>query len=355
MTIDQLNELLLICIEKGASDVHLSVGAHPAVRIKGEIAFLIKVPKLTQENIFQLISSIVRKEYSSELEEKKNCSFSYAIPGKGRFRVCVYKQRGTYFITFRVNNFLTPTKEKLRLPDETDTVFGIDSGLILVTGPKSSGRTSTCSYIINALRQKNKKYIVTVEDPIEYLYSHDASIISQMEVGIDINDMYSGIGVAMRNSADVIYLSSMMDTQTIRAALEAARSGKIVVTTMDVLGVVDVIRNIVDSFPPDNANYIRTLLAQSLKCVISQQLIPDVNNDLIPLCEVLYGVKSVANLIRENKIVQIEKVIATGSKVDMLSKDNHLKTLYKNNLISIEILKDFCDDWKTLSMSLAKN
>ena len=350
-----LNDLLLKCMDEGSSDLHLSVGIHPAMRKRGEITFLVDSEKMTQDSMAELLSSIVKKRHLTELANTKNCAFAYAIPGKGRFRVSVYQQRGTFCMTFRAGNFSAPTRENLRMPDETEALFEIKSGLILVSGPKGSGTTSTCSYIIDVLRQTKKYHIVTIEDPIENLFSHDKSIISQMEVGLDVKDMHAGIEIALRDNADVIYLSSMMDTDTIRLALEAARSGTIVIATMDILGVEDVIRNTIDVFPAQSTNYIRTLLAQSLKCVISQQLITDVNGDLIPLCEVMYGVRAVANLIRENKVVQIKQVLQTGAKINMLSKDNHLKKLHKAGLISVDILKDFATDWKTLALSMAKD
>ena len=351
----RLNELLLWCIEQGASDLHLSVGMKPAMRRRGEITFLEDSQRMSQDDVADLLKDILTKRYLEELAENKNCAFAYAIPGKGRFRVCVYQQRGTFCMTFRVSSFSAPTKESLRLPDETEALFDIKSGLILVTGPKGSGTTSTCSYIIDRYRQTKNFHIVTIEDPIEHLYSHDKSIITQMEVGLDVKDMYSGIEIALRDNVDVIYLSSVMDLSTIRLALEAARSGKIVIATMDILGVQEVIRNTIDVFPSESTNYIRTLLAQSLKCAISQQLITDVNGDLIPLCEVMYGVRSVANLIHENKVSQIEQVLQTGAKINMLSNDAHLRKLYLAGQISQEILKDFSTDWQTMAISLAKD
>ena len=355
MNVSQLNQILLKCVDVSASDLHLSVGMYPAIRIKGVITFFSNAKRITQEDITEILKGILREEHRIELESKKSCAFAYAIAGKGRFRVCIYQQRGTYFITFSVGSFSVPTKESLRLPSETDEVFDIRSGLILVTGSKGSGTTSTCSYIIDMMRKTKNYHIVTIEDPIEHLFSHDKSIVSQMEVGLDVKDIYTGIEIALRDKADVIYLSSMMDIRTIRLAFEAARAGKLVVTTMDILGVEEVIRNMLEVFPPDITNYMRTLISQSLACVISQQLIPDVNGDLIPLCEVLYGVKAVSSLIRENKIVQIKQVLQNSLKIKMLSKDNHLKKLVQAGDISAETAQNFASNWQTLSLSLARN
>jgi twitching motility protein PilT len=327
---------------------------HPAIRKRGEIMFLNNLPRITQDDMGEILSNITRKEHLAELESKKSSAFAYAIAGKGRFRVCVYQQRGTYFITFSVGSFNIPTKESLRLPGQTDALFDMRSGMILITGPKGSGTTSTCSYIIDTLRRTKSYHIVTIEDPIEHLFSHDKSIVSQMEVGLDVSDIYSGIETALRDNADVIYLSSIMDTRTIRLAFEAARSGKLVITTMDILGVEEVIRNLIEVFPSDNTNYMRTLISQSLKCVISQQLIPDINGDLIPLCEVLYGVRAVSSLIRENKIVQIKQILQNSLKINMLSKDNHLIKLVQSGDISTDTAQNFATDWQTVSISLAK-
>lgn len=351
----ELNQILSKCMEESASELHLSVGANPAVRKQGKIFFLTDLPRVTQEDMADILSNLLNDIHRAELAANKSCAFAYAIAGKGRFRVCIYQQRGTHFITFRMSSFSVPTKEKLRLPDETDALFDIRSGMILVSGIKGSGTTSTCAYIIDKLRQTKSLYIVTIEDPIEHLFRHDKSIVSQMEVGLDVKDIYTGIKTALKDNVDVIYLSSIMDTATIRLAFEAARSGKLVITTMDILGVEEIVRNILEIFPNDSSNYMRTLLSESLKCVISQQLIPDVNGSLIPLCEVLYGVKAVSNLIRENKIIQVKQMLQTGSKINMLSKDNHLKKLYKSGDISIDVLKDFAEDWQTLSLSLAKD
>ena len=354
MNVSQLNQILLKCVEASASDLYISVGMHPAIRKRGEIMFLNNLPRITQDDMGEILSNITRKEHLAELESKKSSAFAYAIAGKGRFRVCVYQQRGTYFITFSVGSFNIPTKESLRLPGQTDALFDMRSGMILITGPKGSGTTSTCSYIIDTLRRTKSYHIVTIEDPIEHLFSHDKSIVSQMEVGLDVSDIYSGIETALRDNADVIYLSSIMDTRTIRLAFEAARSGKLVITTMDILGVEEVIRNLIEVFPSDNTNYMRTLISQSLKCVISQQLIPDINGDLIPLCEVLYGVRAVSSLIRENKIVQIKQILQNSLKINMLSKDNHLIKLVQSGDISTDTAQNFATDWQTVSISLAK-
>ena len=354
MTKEAFQKLLLEVVNKGLTDLHFSVGAFPAVRKSGEVHFLDEYPQITAKDVDTIIQMTIKEEVMVELTKSNNAAYAYSIPGKGRFRVCVYRQRGTYAITFRVSNFNAPDKDVLRLPNEIDHVFTLDSGLVLVAGTKNSGVTTTCSYILDHLRTSKRCHIVTIENPIEYLYSHDKSVVSQMDVGLDVADMKTGIDIAIKDNADVIYLSEMIDTQTIRLALEAARAGKLVISTMDIFGSVDVIRNIIEVFPSESANYIRTLLSQSLTAIISQQLVPDTEGGLIPLCEVVYGIRAVANLIRENKIVQIDKVIENSSKTNMLSKDSHLKRLFINNQISIETLKDFADNWNALSVSVTK-
>lgn len=354
MSIELLHKLLLVIMEKGVNDLHLSVGALPAVRKNGEVHFLSQLSIISMADMDAIIRQVVKPELMDELNRNNHLAFAYSVPGKGRFRVVAYRQRGTFAITFRASNFTVPHKEKLRLPDETDGIFALESGLVLVTGTKNSGVTTTCSYILDRMRTSKRCHIVTIENPIEYLYSYDKSIVSQMDVGLDVPDMQTGIEIAIKDNADVIYLSEMIDTTTIRLALEAARSGKLVISTMDIFGATNVIRNIIDVFPSESANYIRTLLSQSLKCIVSQQLIPDTESGLIPLCEIVYGIKAVANLIRENKIVQIDKVVASSETVNMLSKDNHLARLFKQNLITSETMKDLADDWNSVSVRVSK-
>jgi len=354
MSTDKLQQLLMEITGQGTTDLHLSVGAVPAVRTNGEVRFLSRESIITMADMDAIIRRIVKPEMLDELNKNNNLAFAYSIPGKGRYRVIAYRQRGTFAITFRASNFTVPDKAKLRLPDETDGIFALESGLVLVTGTKNSGVTTTCSYILDRMRTTKRCHIVTIENPIEYLYSYDKSIVSQMDVGLDVPDMQTGIEIALKDNADVIYLSEMIDTKTIRLALEAARSGKLVISTMNIFGASDVIRNIIDIFPSETSNYIRTLLSQSLKCILSQQLIPDRDGGLIPLCEIAYGIKAISNLIRENKILQIDKVIANSETTNMLSKDNHLVRLFKSNLITSETLKDLADDWNSVSILVSK-
>jgi len=354
MSIELLNKLLLIITEKGINDLHLSVGALPAIRKNGEVNFFTELTPITMADMDGIIKLVVKPEMLDKLNQSNHLAFAYSIPGLGRYRVIVYQQRGTFAITFRSSNFTVPDKAKLRLPDETDEIFSLDSGLVLVTGTKNSGVTTTCSYILDRMRTSKRCHIVTIENPIEYLYSYDKSIVSQMDVGLDVADMQTGIEIAIKDNADIIYLSEMIDTKTIRLALEAARSGKLVISTMDIFGASNVIRNIIDVFPSESTNYIRTLLSQSLKCVVSQQLIPDQEGGMVPLCEIVYGLKAVANLIRENKIIQIDKVIATSQTTNMLSKDNHLVRLFKNGVISSDTLKVLAEDWNSVSILVSK-
>ena len=354
MSIELLHRLLMIIAEKGINDLHLSVGALPSVRRNGEVHFLNQLAPISMADMDSIVKQVVKPELQEELNRSNHLAFAYSIPGKGRYRVNAYKQRGTFAITFRASNFTVPDKAKLRLPDETDGIFALESGLVLITGAKNSGVTTTCSYILDRMRTTKRCHIMTIENPIEYLYSYDKSIVSQMDVGLDVPDMQTGIEIAIKDNADVIYLSEMIDTNTIKLALEAARSGKLVVSTMDIFGASNVIRNIIDVFPSESANYIRTLLSQSLKCIVSQQLIPDQDGGLVPLCEIVYGIKAVAHLIRENKIIQIDKVIANSETTNMLSKDNHLVRLFKSGLISSDTLKDLADDWNSVSVLVSK-
>jgi len=354
ITKPNLDELLLKCIELEATDLHFTVGAYPAVRIHGSIKFLKTHDKVTTNDVDTIMNLIVPQNKINKDDKFNSSTFSYSIAGRGRFRVNIYKQRGSYCASFRIGNFYSPTKEQLRLPDEIDEVFNITHGLIIITGPIGSGKTSTSAYILDRIRQEKPYFIDTIEDPIEFLFKHDKSVINQMEVGIDVGSMLDGLNIALKNYSDVIFLSEMVDKDVIKLALEATRAGRIIIGVMQVQGVENVIRNIVDTFPNEHSNYIRLLLSHSLRCVISQQLITDIEGNSIPLCEILYGIKAPANLIRENKISQISKVIESSESRHMLSTDSHLTQMYNKGYITLDTAKDFATNWNTLSQKLVK-
>lgn len=238
------------------------------------------------------------------------------------------------------------------MPDEVENAFSIDSGLIIITGPIGSGRSSTSAYFLDRIRQEKACFIDTIEDPIEYLFRHDKSVINQMEVGIDVPDLLKGLNIALKNYSDVIFISSLIDKDVIKLALESARAGKLVIGVMSVLGVEEAIRNIIDIFPKENINYIRSLLSNSLKCVISQQLIPATDKNYLPLCEILYGIQAVSNLIKENKIPQLSHIIENSHARGMLSVDNHLASLVAQNMITTETAKAFAQNWSVLSQKI---
>jgi len=349
-----LDNLLLSCIDIKATDLHFSVGAYPAVRVNGKVEYLETQNKVRVDDVENIMELIIPVGKFNDYDEFHNSTFSYSIAGRGRFRVNVFKQRNSYCAAFRIGNFYCPTKEELRLPDEIEDVFEITSGLIIISGPIGSGRTATGAYILDRIRQEKPYFIDTVEDPIEFLFKHDKSVINQMEVGIDIANILDGLKISLKNYSDVIFVGSMVDKEVIKLALEATRAGRIIIAVAEVQGVEEVVKSIIDVFPNQNANYIRTLLSNSLKCIISQQLIPDIDGNRIPLCEILYGIKAVSNLIRENKIPQISRVIETGESRNMLSTDNHLAKLYNKGQITIDTVRDFAENWNILSSKLVK-
>ena len=353
-TKEDLDNLLLSCIELNGTDLHFSAGAYPAVKIDGEVEYIKTEQRVEADDVESIMEFIIPFGKFDDYEQFHNSTFSYSVQGKGRFRVNIFKQRNTYCATFRVGNFYIPTIEQLRLPEELNDIFDIKSGLIIVSGTRVSGRTATSAYILDRIRQEKAYFIDTIEDPIEFLYKHDKSVINQIEVGIDVPSIFEGLQIALRNYSDVIFISSLVDMEVIRLVLEAARAGKIIIAVTEVEGVEEVIKNIIDIFPNESANYIRTLLSSSLKCVVSQRLIPDYHGDSVPLCEVMYGIKAVSNLIRENKIPQIKKVIEMSESRNMLSTDNHLAKLHNKGMITAETAKDFAEDWNTLSQKLVR-
>ena len=354
-TKEDLDNLLLKCIDINGTDLYFSVGTYPAVRIHGVIKYLKTEAKVTEEDVKNIAQYIAPKEKLNNRENCYNCTFPYSILDKGRFRVNLHKQRRSYCVSFRIGKFYCPTKAQLRLPDEIENIFDINSGLIIISGAGGSGRTATSAYILDRIRQEKSYFIDTIEDPIEFLYKHDKSVINQMEVGIDIPDILAGLKIALRNYSDIIFISSFVDKEVIKLALESARAGKTIIAVAEIQGVVEVIKNIIDIFPNESTNYIRTLLASSIKCVVSQQLITDVHNNNIPLCEILYGIKSVSNIIKENKISQLPQILEASHNANMLSIDNHLVQLFNDGQITIETAKDFAQDWNVLTQRIVKS
>lgn len=316
-----------------ASDIHLKVGTPPAVRIMKDIVFLKEEP-LTPEEVENLAFSIMPPSAREVFLKNKEVDFPYEKKGLVRFRVNVYTQRQTVAISMRLIKLNIPSIEDLGLPSILKSLVTKKAGLILVTGPSGSGKSTTLAAMIEYLNQNESLNIITIEDPIEYVFTDKLSLISQREIGIDTSSFYSALKMALREDPNIIMVGELRDIESVSVALQAAETGHLVLSTLHTIDTVSTISRIVDMFPPHQQNQVRYQLASTLVGVISQRLLKRKDKTgLVPACEVLIGTSTVRKWIRENKLSEIPKIIEEGKLEGMQSFNQNLLELYKANII----------------------
>ncbi len=332
--------LLKIVKEKNASDLHLTVGVPPTIRVEGKLLYL-DLPPLqpadTQELIQQLLEG--RTQLLEVLENNGEIDFAYSINHLGRFRINVFKQRGNMAAALRFIDGTLPTMEELGLPRQIlQSLAEHTRGLVLVTGPTGSGKSTTLATMIDYINEKYHKHILTLEDPIEFIHMHKNSIINEREIGMDSQSYSSALRAALREDPDVIFIGEMRDPETIMTAITAAETGHLVLSTLHTMGAVSTIERIVDIFPSDAKQQIRMQLASILKGVISQQLVPrnHLGGRTVAL-EIMLTNSAISSLIREQKYHQIYSQIQTGAIQGMITMDASLIKLYKAREISLEV------------------
>lgn len=348
----QLDELLQAAGKHSASDIHISVGRYPTLRIDGRLVALDKYPVLTGENTEGLIYTLLSEEQKQTLLEKKEVDFSYNYEDKARFRINAYFQRGYLSAALR---FFPPeirTIKQLNLPPILETFVKLSQGLFLVTGPSGHGKTTTLAALIDLINHTQTKHVITIEDPIEYMLEQDKSIIDQREVGNDTLNFKRALRAALRQDPDVIMIGEMRDLETISTALTAAETGHLVLATLHTNSVSQTIDRIIDSFPPRAENQIRTQLASVLIGVASQRLIPKPGGGRIPAVEVMITNPAIRNLIREDKVFQIDLVIETSVEEKMISLNRSLADLVHKGMISIEDAETYSLNRSDLKMLL---
>ena len=331
-----LIELLSIGVERNASDVHLTVGIPPTYRIDGALVSLVE-KKLTPEDTLYLVRQALDEKRLNKLEEDGEIDFSYSIHAIGRFRVNAFKQRGSYAMVLRIIPLEIPLMDELGLPVILNDLSKLPRGLILVTGPTGSGKTTTLASIINKINSERKCHIITLEDPLEYLHKHKKSIINQREVGSDTQNFANGLRGALREDPDVILVGEMRDLETISTAITAAETGHLVLSTLHTNGAAKTMDRVIDVFPPYQQQQIRVQLASVIEAVISQQLLLRASGKgRIGAYEVMTATPAIRNLIREGKNHQIDTTIQTSGALGMHTMDTSLINLYKRGEITKE-------------------
>jgi len=339
-----INILLKEVMDLGASDLHITVAISPTVRIHGDLVEM-DYPKLRPEDTERLCNQILTDHHREIFEKNGEVDLSYTFSGLGRFRVNVYRQRNSMAMALRAIPTEIPTLEQLNLPDVFHTLASKRRGIILVTGPTGSGKSTSLAAMINYINRTRREHIMTLEDPIEYLHRHEMSIINQREIGPDTYSFASGLRAALRQDPDVILVGEMRDLETIGTALTAAETGHLVLATLHTVGAAQTIDRIIDVFPPNQHQQIRIQLASVIEGVISQQLIQTTNKKgRVPALEIMVTTPAIRNLIREGKTHQIQSSIQTGASLGMESMDKSLVNLYNKGKISKENLLKYCID-----------
>ncbi|MDD2696801.1 MAG: type IV pilus twitching motility protein PilT [Candidatus Pacebacteria bacterium] len=337
----QLKEFLEITIKEQASDLHLSVDHPPVLRIAGRLVPLLKNKVLLSKDLQGLSQAILTEEQYQRFLQEKEIDFSYNFEDKARFRGNIFYQRDDVSIALRLVPVQIKTIEELNLPSSLHEFTKASQGFVLITGPSSHGKSTTLAALIDEVNRIRTDHVITIEDPIEYIFEDKRSIVDQREVYQDTLSFAKALRSTFRQDPDVIMVGEMRDPETMATAITAAETGHLVFATLHTNSASQTIHRIVDSFPPEQQNQVRAQLSGSLLGVVSQRLVPRIKGGLIPACEIMIATPAVANLIRENKIHELPLVIETSAEMGMISLNRALANLVKNKEITLENALNF--------------
>ena len=338
-----MNELLELVVEQNASDLHLQVNQPPTLRLSGSMT-PIDGPALTPADTEQLMQSITPDSHISNVKLNGGADFGFAFGEKARFRVSVLRAKGNYGLVLRQIPYKMFGLRDIGLPDKVRELLYRPRGLILVTGPTGSGKSTTLASMVNYINENRDGHIITIEDPIEYYHNHKRCVVTQREVHSDVPSFAEAIRRALRQDPDIILVGEMRDLETIEAAISAAETGHLVFGTLHTNGAAKTIDRIVDAFPANMKDMIRTQLASSVQAVISQVLCKKIGGGRIAGYEIMINTTSIASLIRENKTFRINSDIQTGANLGMITMDTHLMSLFNRELISADECVEMAQD-----------
>lgn len=332
----ELADLIMIVVKEGASDFHITVGRHPTFRVSGSLVPLVKKPVLSPKDAEGLIFSMLDEEKKSTLIKNKELDFSFMFEDKVRFRVNAFFQRGFLGASLRLIPMKIKNFKDLNLPDILIDFSNKQQGFFLIVGPIGHGKSTTLAAIIDYINHSRAEHILTIEDPIEYLFIQDKSIIDQREVKSDTKDFRNALRSMFRQDINVAMIGEMRDVETISAAVTAAETGHLIFSSLHTNNAAQTIDRIIDSFPHDQQNQIRVQLASALLGVFSQRLIPRISGGVIPAYELFINTTAIKNLIRENRTHEIDIVIETSLELGMISLNRSLANLVRDGEINIE-------------------
>lgn len=331
-----VDELLLEMVEKGSSDLHICIDVPPIIRIDGHLTAL-NYQKFNSMQTQRLLYDILSDEQIQRFEDSWELDFSYSLKNVSRFRVNIFKDKGTIAAAFRLIPMKIPTIKELGLPAVIETITRRPRGLVLVTGPTGSGKSTSLAAMINQINHEQSHHIITIEDPIEYLHQHRFSVINQREVGQDTKEFANALRAALREDPDVILVGEMRDLETMSNAIRAAETGHLVFATLHTNSAASTVDRVVDSFPASQQEQIRLMLSNSLEAVLCQQLLPRAGMPGRVCCmEIMIATPAIRNLVREAKSHQITSIIQTSANVGMQTMDQHLRDLYQKGVITYD-------------------
>ncbi|MCL9773562.1 type IV pilus twitching motility protein PilT [Vibrio methylphosphonaticus] len=330
-----ITELLDFSVKHNASDLHLSAGVPPMVRIDGEVRKL-GIPALEHSAVHKLIFDIMNDKQRNDYESRLETDFSFDIPNVGRFRINAFNQSRGCSAVFRTIPTTTPTLEQLSAPEMLTDIANIERGLVLVTGPTGSGKSTTLAAMIDHINQSKNKHILTIEDPIEFVHQNKKCLINQREVHRDTHSFQNALRSALREDPDVIVVGELRDQETISLALTAAETGHLVFGTLHTVSAAKTIDRIIDVFSGNDKNMARSMLSESLRAVVSQQLLKRINGGRIACHEIMIATPAIRNLIREGKVAQMYSMIQTGAAHGMQTLEQHSKQLLTQGIVELE-------------------
>ena len=355
---EQLSDLDIIlrnAVNGGASDIHIIANCPPKARVDGQLVPMNGYPVYDKEGTKKLLEVLLDEETSKFFDQDGDLDFAHQVNGVGRFRVNLYKQRGTWAGVFRKLSTKIPKPQELGLPQSVIALNNLKRGLVLVTGPTGSGKSTTLASIIDLINNSSYRNIITLEDPIEYVHKHKMCNVAQREMGVDSKNFASALRAALREDPDVILVGEMRDYETISTAVTAAETGHLVFSTLHTIGATATIDRIVDTYPSEQQTQARAQLATCFQGIISQQLIPKVNGGRIAAFEVMLGNDAIRSVIREGKTELLGTYIQNGKMEGMCLMDDYIISLLSNGLISPDQALEFSVDKKKFREKIGMN
>lgn len=338
-----IQELLKYVLDSGSSDLHLMVGSPPAVRNQGRLSFIPNTAAITEEEVSRMILSTFNQLQKEKFLTEKEIDYSYSFSGMARFRINAYNQKGMPAAAFRLILATIPTIDSMGLPQICHTFSQLHQGFVLVTGPTGSGKSSTLAAIIEEINLTRSEHIITIEDPIEFVFQNKKSIISQREVGGDTKSFHMALRSTLRQDPNVVLIGEMRDHTTIKMAMTTAETGHLVFSTLHTNSASQTIDRIIDSFTPEQQPQIRSQLANSLEAVFSQRLVPTKDGKRVLAYEVMVATPAVKSNIREGKTHQLDNIIQTSSEMGMIMLESSLANFVNRGIVDKEIAYKYCN------------